>query len=285
MAAVQRRFRRPLNPAGSRRVYSSPGLELILISAAVPSLLLTVAVGGLLYVSVRSFRRGRMALGALLLIAALSPFILFVSSTVQSILADRERAKPLSSLAMAGPVTDYPDVLVARGGTFELSMAARLMLARGFREVDVTDAVGIAGVRGTVAFAEIPGCREALVAWAAEPGADRYSPGGRNLDRCLTVTPWDQRPPERTSAVVLLQGEFTAFNRCCRHQIFDWGQPLLTDLELRIKDSGKDVLVDSWMVPSPRPMFPLFIWMNGLFIEQRIEGEGPITFVMKNLKK
>jgi hypothetical protein len=284
MAAVQRRFRRLLNPAGSRSVYSSPGFEFLLIGVVVPSLLLASAVGALLYLSLRSFRRGRIALSVVTLIAALSPFILFVSSTVQSIWADHERAKPLSGLAKAGPVTGYPDVLVVRGSV-SVSVAARLMLARGFREVDITDAVGPLGVRGTVAFAQIAGCREALETWAAEPGADRYSPGGQNLERCLTITPWDQRPPKRSSAVVLSLGQFTAFNRCCRHQIFDWGQPLLEDLELRIKDGGKDILVDYWMVPSPRPMFPLFIWMNGLFIEQRIEGKGPITFVLSNLKK
>ncbi len=278
-------IRRLLNPAGSRSVYSSPGFELILIGAVVPLLLLTAAVCGLLYLSLRLFRRGRIALSVVTLIAALSPFILFVSSTVQSVVADRERAKPLSGVAKAGPVTSYPDILIARGRSFSVSEAARLMLARGFREVDVMDAAGPLAVRGTVAFAQIPGCREALQAWAAEPGADRYSPGGRNLDRCLTITPWDQQPPERSSAVVLLQGEFTAFNRCCRHQIFDWGQPLVTDLELRIKDGGKNVLVDYWMVPSPRPMFPLFIWMNGFFIEQRIETNGPIPFVLSNLKR
>jgi len=284
MAADKRRFCRLLSPAGSRSLYSSPGFELILIGVLVPSLLLTAAVCGLLYLSLRSFRRKRIALSVLALIAGLSPLILFVSSTVQSIWADRERAKPLSGLAKAGPVTGYPDVLVVRGSV-SVSVTARLMLARGFREVDITDAVGPLGVRGTVAFAQIAGCREALETWAAEPGADRYSPGGLNLEHCLTITPWDQRPPERSAAVVLSLGQYTAFNRCCRHKIFDWGQPRLEDIELRIKDGGKDILVDYWMVPSPRPMFPLFIWMNGLFIERRIEGTGVIPFVLRNLKR
>jgi hypothetical protein len=91
MVAFQRRFCPLLNPVGSRGVCSSPGFEIVLITVLIPSLLLTVAVCGLLYLSVRLFKRRQIVFSAVTLIAALSPFILFVNSTVQSILADRAR--------------------------------------------------------------------------------------------------------------------------------------------------------------------------------------------------
>ena len=216
--------------------------SVVLILVLLPSLLLTVAVCGLLYLSVKSFRRGQIVFSAVTLIAALSPFIQFVNSTVQSILADRERAKPLASLAKAGPVTSYPDVLVVRGGISK-SHAARLMLAAGFREVDVIDMGPRDGPR-TLAIAPIADCREALetVAAAERDGryVGRYSPGGDNLDRCLAITKWDQQPPERSSAVVLLQGKFTAFKQTGWRSL-DRGlsTPPSYDLELRIKDGQK----------------------------------------------
>jgi len=264
--------------------------SVVLILVLLPSLLLTVAVCGLLYLSVKSFRRGQIVFSAVTLIAALSPFIQFVNSTVQSILADRERAKPLASLAKAGPVTSYPDVLVVRGGISK-SHAARLMLAAGFREVDV---IGMGPRDGTLAIAPIADCREALetVAAAERDGhyVGRYSPADDNLDRCLAITKWDQQPPERSSAVVLLQGKFTAFKQTAWRSL-DRGlsTPPSYDLELRIKDGGKDVLVDYWQVLSDRPMFPLLVYANGHFLEQNPgmshAGPSPVIFVLRNLQR
>jgi hypothetical protein len=203
-------------------LYSGPYFDLFIVVVILPSLVLTGAVCLLIYLGVRALRRGQKASAALMLIAALAPFILFVGSLVQSILADRERAKPLAGLAKDGPVTSYPDVLVVRGYLSKAD-AARLMLAAGFREVDVIfrDVIDkkVRDVPTTLAVAPIPGCREALEVWAAHRGADSLSPGGRNLDRCLTITKWNQQPPERSSAVVLSQGRFTAFNRCCRQSL------------------------------------------------------------------
>ena len=157
-------------------LYSGPYFDLFIIVVVIPSLVLTGAVCLLIYLGVRALRRGRKAFAALMLIAALSPFILFASSIVQSILADRERAKPLAGLAKTGPVTSYPDVLVVRG-IFSNSEAAQLMLGAGLREVDVIYTMPW-DVPGTHAIAPIAGCREALEAWAAERGADDTLQGG-----------------------------------------------------------------------------------------------------------
>jgi hypothetical protein len=291
MVAVQRRFRPLLNPVGSSRgvLYSGPYFDLFIVVVIIPSLVLTGAVCLLIYLGVRALRRGQKVKGALMLIAALSPFILFASSFAQSILADRERAKPLASLAKAGPITSYPDVLVVHGIFLTKAVPAQLMLVAGFREVDAIFRMSIdkryQDVPATLAVAPIAGCREALEGWAAQRGADSVSPGGHNLDRCLTITKWDQRTPERSSAVVLLMGSFTGFNPCCRRR-FGIGlrDNYYDDLEMRIKDGSKDVLVDYWLRPSDRPMFPLFVSVSG-FVEQPLQGMGPVTLVLRNLKR
>jgi len=58
---------------------------------------------------------------------------------------------------------------------------------------------------------------------------------------------------------------------------------------LRIKDGGKDVLVDHWQVLSDRPMFPLLVYANGHFLEQypgmRHAGPSPVIFVLRNLQR
>jgi hypothetical protein len=168
----------------------------------------------------------------------------------------------LASLARAGPVTSYPDVLVVRGGIFLKSQAAELMLAAGFREVDVRDVEVFdmlpRDVPRTLAIAPIAGCQEALEAWGKQRGAGFLSPGWDKVEPCLTVAKWDQQRPERSSAVVLLQREFTAFNRSGRRSLAS-GTPPFDDRELRIKDGSKDVLVDYQLAPSERPMFPLLV--------------------------
>jgi hypothetical protein len=292
MVVVQRRFCPLLNPVGSSRgvLYSDRYFTLFMMVVIVPSLVVTVVVCLLAYLADRALRRGQKAKGALMLIAALSPFILYAGSLVQSILADRERARPLAGLAKVGPVTSYPDILVVQGVFRTKAEPARLMLAGGFQEVDVIFRELIdkkyQDIPQTFAVAPVPGCREALEAWAAQSGADSFSPGAHNLDRCLSITKWDQQAPERSSAVVLLMGSFTGFKRCCRRSLGleRYAPPLYDDLEIRIKDGSKDVLVDYWLAPSDRPMFPLFVRLGG-FVEQTTLGMSPVAFVVRNLKR
>ena len=133
--AMQRPLHVLINPPGAVRLYSSPPFWLYVIVAGVPSLLLTVLVCCSGYLGVRAFRQGHAARGAILLVVALVPFLLFTARMVEAALADREHARYIAGVAKIGPVIDYPKVFVVAGSLTEME-AARLMLAARFQEVD-----------------------------------------------------------------------------------------------------------------------------------------------------
>jgi|KBSSwiStaDraftv2_1062776.scaffolds.fasta_scaffold27842_4 hypothetical protein len=160
-----------LNPTGGKGACSSPGLSVLLIFILIPSFLLTTAVCGLIYLSIRCFRRGQIAYSVVALIAALVPFLLFATRLVQASAADREHANCLAGLAKRGPVADYPNILVSRNGLLLHDSAARLMLVAGFREVDLIGSVPYGGnepYTETMTLTPIGDCREKLEAWVGK---------------------------------------------------------------------------------------------------------------------
>ena len=268
-----------LSPVGAHGVCSSPGLSLLVIAIVIPSLLVTAAVCGLLYFFVRSLRRGQIVLSAVTLIAVLIPFLLFAHRFVEADAADHEHTNCLAGLAKTGPVAKYPDVLVVRTFLWPHPTAARLMVGGSFREVDVIGNVTSSGREHpteTFTIAPTAGCGEELEAWAAS-GASFDNFIASRLQQCLKITKWDRTSaPERSSAVILLEGRY-ATSQGCKGRF---------PRELRIKDGGGDVLVDYLDEPYAEwPIFPLFVSWKGFETRPaKFKHLSDADFVLRNLK-
>lgn len=275
---MDRPLRMSLGPQGTV-LYSSPPFWLYLVVVGIPSLLLTAAVCALLHFSFTSFRRGLLARSAVLLLAALVPFVWFGVRTVQADRADREHASCLAGLAKSGPVASYPDVLVMRTLSWPHATAAQLMLAAGFREVDV---IGAAPPDGgpprveTFTLAPDRGCSDKLEAWQAK-GAPFMDFLALGLSRCVNITK-HERAPDRASSVVLLRGIHTTLKVGCKGR---------APRELRLRDAKGDVLVDYLDENyAERPIFPLLVSLKGFeTTPPRFADVSDSKFVLRNLKK
>ncbi|HET7154065.1 MAG TPA: hypothetical protein VFI87_01735 [Hyphomicrobiaceae bacterium] len=261
-----------INPPGAVRLYSSPPFWLYVIVAGVPSLLLTVLVCCSGYLGVRAFRQGHAARGAILLVVALVPFLLFTARMVEAALADREHARYIAGVAKIGPVIDYPKVFVVAGSLTEME-AARLMLAARFQEVDAFE-YGPKGATYTLASSEE--CRQRFEAWLAKgAGLEGYY---SNVNRCVNATRWEKdSPPKRQSAVALLRGDRATLKRDKKGR---------ENLELHIKDGDTDILVDYSEAPYAKwPIFPLLVTLGGFETRDPQFGPAPVEFILRNLKR
>lgn len=271
VVAMHRSLRVLIDPPSAVRLYSSPPFWLYLVFAGIPSLLLTAGVCFLTYLAVRAFTRRQPASGAILLAVALVPFLLFTARMVEAALADREHARYIAGVAKSGPVKDYPKVLVVEGYLTEME-TARLMLTARFQEVDAFD-FGLK--RATYALISSDECRQKFEGWLAKgAGLEGYY---ANVDRCVSVTRWEKDSrPERKSAVVLLRGHHATLRRDKKGR---------ENLELHIKDNGKDILVDYWEDRySSWPIFPLFIAGVRFEVRDPQYGPTPVAFVLRNIK-
>ena len=245
----------------------------------IPSLLLTATVFSLVYICIRFFRRRQIAFGVALLITALLPFFLFANRLIEASASDREHANCLARLDKSGPVTNYPDVLVMRTLLWPDASAARLILAAGFREVDVIGGVPNGGGEPrteTITIVPTDGCRGKLATWMAT-GAIFQEFLASNLSRCLNITKWvANNAPERPATVTLLGGKFTTLQGCKGR----------APRELRIIDGNGDVLVDYIDEPhSEWPIFPLLVtWIGFERNPPRVLHVSDDEFVLRNLK-
>jgi hypothetical protein len=271
VVAMRRSSRVLIGPPDAVRLYSSPPFWLYLVFAGIPSLVLTAGVCFLTYLAVRAFARRQFGSGAILLAAALVPFLLFTARMVQAALADREHAQYIAGVAKSGPVKDYPKVLVVDGYLTEID-AARLMLTARFQEVDAFE-FSPKGATYTLVFSDE--CRRRFEGWLTNgAGLEGYY---ANVDRCVSATRWEKDSrPERRSAVVLLRGHRATLRRDKRG-----GE----NLELHIKDYGKDILVDYWEDRySSWPIFPLLIIGVRFEVRDPQYGPTPVAFVLRNIK-
>ena len=261
MVAVQRRFCPLLSPVGSSRgvLYSGPYFDLFIVAVIVPSLVLTGAVCLLIYLGVRAVRRGQKASAAIMLIAALAPFLLFAARVVQASIQDRQHANCLAALPKTGPAADYPNVLITNFYLLNQGRV-RVMMAGGFDEVDDVPFFGgrppypvpnpIAEAF-TYTIAPTGSCREKLKAWEARQYSDDEF-RKLDLDPCLKVINRDSAP-KRSAAVIFLRGRPVPL-RCGGS----------ANRELRIKDSRGEVLVDYLEESTAeRPIFPFYVSLGG----------------------
>jgi hypothetical protein len=268
-----------LNPLGTHGLCSSPGFSLVVIWLFIPSMLLTAAVFSLVYLCIRFFRRRRIALGVGLLIAALLPFILFANRLVEASASDRDHSNCLARLDKSGPVANYPDVLVMRTLLWPAASAARLMLAAGFRDVDVIGGVPHDGAEPrteTITIVPTDSCRAKLATWMAT-GALFQEFLASSLTRCLNISKWvAHNAPERRAVVLLLAGKSTTLRGCKGR----------APRELRIIDASGDVLVDYIDEPySEWPIFPLLVtWIGFERNPSRVLHVSDDEFVLRNLK-
>ena len=266
-------------PGGAQALCSSPGFSLVVLGLFIPSLLLTAAVFSLVYLCIKFFRRRRIAFGLALLMTALLPFFLFATRLIEASALDREHTNCLARLDKRGPVSSYPDVLVMRTLLWPAASAAKLMLAAGFREVDVIGGVPNGGGETrteTITIVPTDSCRGKLETWMAT-GALFQEFLASNLSRCLTTSTWAaNNAPERRAVVLLLAGKSTTLQGC------KGGAPR----ELRIVDGSGDVLVDYIDDPfSEWPIFPLLITWTGFGRNPpRILNLSDEDFVLRNLK-
>ena len=170
MPAIQRPWQNLLKPGGAQALCSSPGFSLVVIGLFIPSLLLTAAVFTLVYLCIKVLRRSRIAVGVALLMTALLPFFLFATRLIEASALDREHVNCLARLDKSGPVSSYPDVLVMRTLLWPAASAAKLLLAAGFREVDIIGGVpdGDGKTRmETITIVPTDSCRGQLESWMA----------------------------------------------------------------------------------------------------------------------
>jgi hypothetical protein len=278
MPALQRPWQNLLKPGGAHALGSSPGFSLVVIGLFIPSLLLTAAVFTLIYLCIKVFRRSRIAFGVALLITALLPFFLFANRLIEASALDREHANCLARLDKSGPVSSYPDVLVMRTLLWPAASAAKLLLAAGFREVDVIAGVptGDGETRAeTITIVPTDSCRGQLETWMAT-GAHLQEFLAANLSRCLTISKAANNTPGGRAVVLLLAGKSTTLQGCKGR----------APRELRIVDASADVLVDYIDEPySEWPIFPLLVTWTGFERNPpRVLNLSDADFVLRNLK-
>jgi hypothetical protein len=279
MPASQRPWQNLLSPGGAQALSSSPGFSLVVIGLFIPSLLLTVAVFSLVYLCIKFFRRRRIAFGVALLMTALLPFLLFANRLMEASALDREHTNCLARLDKSGPVSSYPDVLVMRTLLWPDASAARLILAAGFREVDVIGGMPSGGGETrteTITIVPTDSCRGKLETWMAT-GARFQEFLASSLSRCLNISKSvANNAAERRAVVLLLAGKSTTLPGCKGR----------APRELRIIDGSGDVLVDYIDEPySEWPIFPLLItWVGFERNPPRILNLSDDDFVLRNLK-
>ena len=261
------------HPKGASGLSSGPGgPTFILIFLVIPSLLLTATVLFLLYLGIRSFRGRIWARASILIVAALTPFMMFGYRLVEVSIQNDTHAKFVASVVKTGPVASHPDVLIARRFVSDVQ-AAQLIVGAGLREiVDMRPAQFAEAL--TYRIKTEDGCVETMKAW--------YVKGARDYDwpivRCITTVRWGvATPAEPSSAIVLLLDKSTTTKRHgARIRIF----------ELRMRDNDKDVLVDYWEEALPEvPIFPLLVTPGGFLTKPR-PPTGPtlVEFVLRNLR-
>lgn len=267
-----------------------PEVILIYLFAALANAvlaLLPVIIPALVAFGIYALIRRRLLTGLVAIAVAATPFIAYAMRTTAIDEVARQEKEAAESRAKSGPLANWPKLLVVNG-SLRRGEVARMMLDGQFARILVASAYDHQNRSMSFTLREGSNCEEKLRDRLTFDGSMRWS------------KPYRREPAENDPLLTCLEAEpasiddlrnpMTALFLTSRQQRTSPGGIAHTKvLELRLRESGVEELVDVWENSyRQRPVAPWLVDIRGFAQRSDYDKKGNpslVEFVLANLKR